>query len=337
MLHKMIRRYAFVLVGVLILIGGAARSDEPIKIRSGWLVVPSSIEPLMELKKDVLKHYGQSYVIEPVHFSGTAPQITSLASNDLETSGLSFSALGLAITNARLDDIRIIADQGQDGADGYGTNEFMVLADGPIHAIEDLKGKVLASNGIGGAVDMAMRVMMRKHGLDEKRDYTVIEIALPNMKSALTDNRVALITELPPFSFDPELRKVGRTLFTQKDALGKSQVIVLTARAGFIAGHRAAMVDFLEDHLRALAWYSSPANHAASVKLIADYMKQTPDKLDWVYTTKDTYRPLDGKPDLDALQSNMNALQELGFLNRKINVRDYADLSLLDEAAKRLK
>ena len=56
MLHKMIRRYAFVLVGVLILIGGAARSDEPIKIRSGWLVVPSSIEPLMELKKDVLKH-----------------------------------------------------------------------------------------------------------------------------------------------------------------------------------------------------------------------------------------------------------------------------------------
>lgn len=34
----------------------------PVKIRVGWVVVPASSAPPVLAKKDILKHFGQSYV-----------------------------------------------------------------------------------------------------------------------------------------------------------------------------------------------------------------------------------------------------------------------------------
>ena len=42
-------------------------------------------------------------------------------------------------------------------------------------------------------------------------------------------------------------------------------------------------------------------------------------------------------PNLDALQRNVDTTQELGFVKHKIDVKKYADLSLVKEAAARLK
>ena len=41
-----------------------------------------------------------------------------------------------------MDDLRVISDEIQDGVAGHGTNEFMVLNDGPVKTVADLKGKV---------------------------------------------------------------------------------------------------------------------------------------------------------------------------------------------------
>ena len=54
-----------------------------------------------------------------------------------------------------------------------------------IKKIEDLKGKVLATNLIGTGVDIAMKAGLKKHGLLDKRDYTVIEAPFPTMGSAI--------------------------------------------------------------------------------------------------------------------------------------------------------
>ena len=65
-----------------------------------------------------------------------------MATGDLDIALLSYSSFPLAIQNANMQDLRIIADEFQDGADGYYSAEFMVLKDGPINKIEDLKGKI---------------------------------------------------------------------------------------------------------------------------------------------------------------------------------------------------
>jgi ABC-type nitrate/sulfonate/bicarbonate transport system substrate-binding protein len=226
------------LAAFLLLAVGIARADEPVKIRAGWLVVPNMIFPLMPLKPDVLRHYGKSYVLDLIHFTGTPPQITALAANEIDLSPLSFSAFGLAVTNAKLSDLRILADGLQDGEAGWQTNAFLVLKDGPIQKVEDLKGQVLASNAFGGAVDVGLRVMLRKHGLEDKRDVTIIEVQVPNMKATLAERKAALIAPLPPFTRDPELRQISRTLFTQRDALGSHRRS--SSRRGAVSSRRTA-------------------------------------------------------------------------------------------------
>lgn len=314
-----------------------AAAQQPLPIRIGWVVVPQTLEPIYFEKKELGRHLGKSYTLEPVHFVGSTPAITALANGEVDIASLAFSSFGLALQNAGLDDLRIVADELQDGVEGYYTNEYMVLKDGP-RTIADLKGKVLATNAIGGAADMAIRAVMRKHGLEDKRDYTIVEVPFPNMKAVLFDRKAALVSAVAPFSYDAELRDKARTLFTQKDGFGTTQLTALVARAGFIAKNRAALVDFLEDMLRSIRWYSDPANHQEAVAIIARFTKAPPQLFDsWVFTHKDYYRNPDGIPNLAALKDNLVTQKNLGFLTVDIDVDKHADLSLIKEAAQQLK
>src|ERR1700739_3878987 len=66
--------------------GRPARAQAaPVKIRVGWVVVPASLAPLVLEKKDILKHFGQSYVAEATRFEGTPPVITAMAAGGLHT------------------------------------------------------------------------------------------------------------------------------------------------------------------------------------------------------------------------------------------------------------
>ena len=96
-------------------------------------------------------------------------------------------------------DLRIIADEFQDGVPGHHTNAFVVRNDSPICALEDLKGKILASNQTGSAVDMALRAMLAKHHLQDKRDLTIIEARFPDQKAMLKEGKVDLVTAVLPF------------------------------------------------------------------------------------------------------------------------------------------
>jgi sulfonate transport system substrate-binding protein len=236
-----------------------------------------------------------------------------------------------------MDDLRVIADEFQDGVSGYYTNEFFVLADGPIKRIEDLKGKVIATNAVGSAVDVAMRAMLKKHGLEDKRDYTMVEAPFPAMRAMLAEKKVDMIPGVTPFSYDPELRKIGKVLFTQKEGIGTTQMIVWAARKSFIDRNRPAMVDFMEDVLRIIRWYVDPANHKEVVAIAARISKRPEATFDaWLFNGKDYYRDPSMIPDLDALQANVDTQKDLGFLKSGFDVKTHSDLSIVEEAAKRL-
>jgi NitT/TauT family transport system substrate-binding protein len=327
---------------LLVLLAGAALAPiaqaDPLKIRMGY-VVPGSDAPLMMFNKEgIAKHQGTSYVLDAIHFQGTPPMITALAAGEIDIAPLAYSTLSLAVENAGMSDLRIIADSFQDGVPGYYTNEFMVLKDSPIHTVEDMKGHVAVTNSAGSAVDIAMRAMFKKHGLEDKKGVTIVEAGFPNMKAMLTDHKVDLMIAVRPFSASPDLREAARTLFTQKDAIGRSQMIILTARAPFLEKNRAVVVDFLEDTLRELHWYSDPKNHDEAVKLFSENIKLPPAVFQsWIFTGGDFYRDPNGLPDLDALQANIETQRETGYLKNDLDVKKLADVSYVEDAAKRLK
>ena len=319
-----------------VLAASAAQAD-PVKIRLSYVVAPSDWAPLLPEKPDLLKHNGKSYQLEVVRVVGTPALVQAMANNEIEIGNHSYSSLGIAIQNAGMDDLRVISDQFQDGVPGKSTTQYYVLKDGPIQKVEDLKGKVVSSNAAGSAVDVAMRAMLKKHGLEDKRDYTFIEAALPAQKAMLLDKKADLIASVVPFQHDPELKAKGRILFTQRDIMGVTQMIVYTARKGFIDKNRAAMVDFMEDTLRVVRWYLDPKNHDEAVAIASKLTKLPPERFTWLFTDQDYARNGNLMPDLNALQANVDTTQQLGFIKTKLDVQKYTDLSIIQEAAARLK
>jgi NitT/TauT family transport system substrate-binding protein len=325
-------------LAVFALLGLApAKAEEPYHLRIGWVVVPSDLAPLMFVKPGLAPHAGKTYIPELTHFSGTSTAMTALASGELDTTALAYSTFALGIENAGMADLRVIADSFQDGISGYHTNNFDVRADSPIKTVEDLKGKVLASNETGSAVDMALRAMLAKHGLQDKRDLTIIEVRFPDQKAMLKQAKVDLITAVAPFGFDPELRAFARPLFTQKEAVGMTQMIMRVAREGFLKQHRAAMVDFMADYLHVLHYFYDPAHRAEAVQIIAEQTKQNPVLYeDWAFTKRDYFRDPNALPNLDALQANVDVQRKLGFLRTDLDVKKYVDLDIVKEAARHL-
>ena len=315
----------------------AASGAEAVKIRLSWIAPVTNWASILLEKKELARHLGGSYVLEPVRYVGTPQMITALANGELEIANLAFSTLPIAIENAGLDDLRVIADELQDGVPGYYSQEYMVLADGAIGRIEDLKGKVVATVAAGAAVDVAMRTMLRRHGLEDKRDYTMVEAPLPTMRAMLAERKVDLIPVVLPFAVDPELRRIARPLFTNRDVVGVTQLLMWTARRSTLERNRAAMVDFMEDALRITRWFLDPAHHTEVMAIAGRVTRQPPERLDWAFTQRDYYHDPNMLPNVDALQGNVAMMKDLGFVKSSIDVKQHSDLGIVQEAAARLR
>ena len=325
-----------IIAAALLLWQSGAAQAEPLKIRVAWITVPTSLAPILFAKPQLARHLGTSYSVDPLRFQGSSQMTTALASGDLDIAELSYSSFAYAIRNANMSDLRVIADEIEDGvADSY-TTRYMVLNDGPVKKIADLKGKVLATNIIGTGTDIGMRAMLRRNGLEDKRDYTMIEANYANQNALLFDHKADLITSIMYYETD-ELRQKAHPLFVLRDVMGVTQILTLAAREPYITEHHAALVDYMEDYLRSLRWYLDPANHEEAVAIVANFTKQAPARFEpWLLTKEDQYRDPNGRPNLVAMQHNIDVQKEFGFIPETIEVAKYADLSLIDAANKRL-
>lgn len=331
-----IRAIVAATVAAIVVQALSAHAD-PLKIRMGWIAAPASLIPILFPDPSIAKHNGVTYTVEPTHFQGSPLQITALQAGEIDIAALGFSSFSLAVENAHMDDLRIIADEIQWGVEGHGTADFAVLKDSPIKKVEDLKGKVLVTNGIGGGLDMIMKAEMLKHGMIDKRDFSVIEVNFPNMKSVLQEQKAQLIPSTLPWSRDPDQAAVSRTLFTTADAMGHVELSFWVAHKDFLDKNKAAVTDLLEDYVRSIHWYLDPKNHDAAVKVVADFLK-VPQKIlePWSFTKDDNYRDPNGVVDIDAVSRNIHTQRELGLIKADLDASQYDGLALIKEAGKRV-
>ena len=327
----------FIAAGLAALIALPATA-EPVKIRIQTDVPPAHITPLIAPAAEfgIYKYWNKSYVVEPVRLQGSGPGMTALAAGEIELAAQGAQTLTLLVTEAKLD-VKAIAIQVSSGVPGYAATGFWVRK-GEINTIDEMRGKVLGVNARGSTPDSVYRLMLGKKGWKEGPDYQIAEVRFAAQLAALEGKRVDVAFLVQPF--DLIARKEGKynMLFTTADVLGATETLSYVGKTDWIAKNRAALVDFLEDHIRMRHWMTStdPKVRAQVLKVTSDLTKQPVENFEeWVYTTKDQYRALDLKIDVPRLQKNIDDIHSLGIVKQNIEVKNYVDMSLAEEAWKR--
>ena len=322
----------FVTCGLMVAGSGWAQT----KLRSGYVVVPVAFAPLIDKLDGVIRHKGKSYVPDHIHFRGSSQQLTALAAGELEIAQLAFSSFAGGVVNAR-QDIVALADIARDGP--AHSNIYAVLDKSPIKTVKDLKGKILAINAKGGAVDMAARVVLLKNGLKPGMDVAIVEARFGAMESMLRQGKVDIAIFAAPFWAKANGKGGVRPLFRQRDGIGTSQFLFYVAKREFVRKNRAALVDWLEDYVRGTRWLLDPGNREKALDMAAAFTKRKRRIYQsWAFTKdKDLYHDPSGRLDLEALQRNVDTMHKQGILRRSFDVNKYVDESLVKEAAARIK
>ena len=332
------KRFILLITALAIVLTAFTASPQaaPVKIRLSYFIIPGIIYPLFFQHKSILKNYGKSYTIELIFIRGSSLALQALAAKEVDISFTSFSSFSNAIINGGLD-IKIISGLAQWSSKGHQGPEYVVLADSPIRKLTDLKGKVLAVPARGTGFHYAMVANLKKAGLTEEKDYTVVEVRVPGMGAALKSRRADLVTAVPPFLYLME-KKIGiRRLFKPEDAMGVVQSIFNIGRTEFLNKHGAAVTDFMEDYLIGLKWFLDPKNHDEASKITAKFTKR-PVRIykSFAFTKKDFYRNPTATPNMKALQRNIDMLLSLGVIKKRVVAADHTDFRYLNEAKRRL-
>jgi sulfonate transport system substrate-binding protein len=337
----MAAREILCVAAVLAGIAGADRVlADPLTIRADWNVIPGQFAPLIptvpRYGPDVYRHYGKSYIVEPLHMQGGGATLTALGVGDTDLSTLSPQTLVLGVTNAKLD-LRVIGLQIATEVPGYLQTYFWVHR-GEIAAIEDLKGKVIGITTRGSNVSSAAEMVMANNGFHEPGDYRLLEVPFPAQLPALEAHKIDAAVLVPPFHLAAEKNPELKPLFGVGDAFGPVETLIWIAKADFVAKNRAALVDFLEDNIRMRRWMFDPKTRMDAVRQLADTTKIPVERYaGWVYTKGDYYYDPHAMVDVALLQKNVDDMKKAGIIPAAIDVKPYVDLSLVKEAAARIK
>jgi NitT/TauT family transport system substrate-binding protein len=327
-------RRAIVAVAVLVACIAPAAA-EPLKLRISWATSPSQITPLLpEVPHEVYRHWGKSYVVEPKFMQGNGVILPALQANEIEIAGYSYQSFAISVFGANLD-IKAFASVFA-SKPGYADSGYWVKTS-RIQKFEDLKGKIVAVNSRGSSADASLHKMLGDHGLKDGTDYQIVEVRFPAMLPTLQSDKVAMAFLTLPFSLTAAKNPEYKQMFSMIDALGPNETVIYAAKTGFIAAHHDALVDFIEDNIRARAWMYDPKNRDAVVKMVAKVLKQPEENFsEWVFTKKDSYRAPDASFDPKLLQKNIDDLKTLGVTDNTFDVSQKVDMSLVAEAKKRM-
>ena len=306
---------------------------EPYKLRVSTDTIPTHLAPIIFKMPDQLKYVGKDYTLDFIRFKGSSLVLQALAADQIDVGVLAFSTFATGIVNANLPIVGI-ADVAQDGP-SFST-VYAVAANSPIKSVKDLKGQTIAVNAFGGAVDMAARSVLRKHGLTPDTDVRMIEAGFGAMEAMTKENKIQVGSFLAPFWWKAQKDGGYRQLFQQKDGMGTTEFLFFCAKQDFIKAHRDVLVKFLSDYVHGLGVVYDPKNRERVLNIMAELTgRPTSAFAEWTLLPgKDIYHDPHGLVNVKALQSNIDLLAELKMIPKSFDVSKHVDNTLVQDAAK---
>lgn len=308
------------------LASGTALAQEKVKIRIGTHVSISA-HLFMQKKPEVLKNLGKTYEIEWVRFAGSGDAMPALVAGKLDGCLATPFPMANAINQSRVP-VVIVHQLLSFGFDGHYDDYSVVRADSGIAKFADLKGKTIGVNAIGGTLDMGVRIMARKSGLNPEKDITVVEARPPFLAGMVRDNKIQSATLFQPFFEEAAAKGDLKVLYTASDIYGgPTDYVFMAFDQKFFNANQRAVRDYVEDYLRAVNWALD--NRAEAVKIYSEEWKLPLAVVDsYLLTKKDYLVRRNGRVDVKNIQPVVDTLAANGYI-QPFDVSKYVNLTLL--------
>ena len=228
-----------------------AQTGEKVRVALGSISVNSSILPLGAQAGLFAKH---GIDLEPIYMGGGMNSLAAVTSNSVQ-----FLAAGSTATiSARLGgvDIIILAVQSN-------KFDYVVFAAPGIKSVHDLKGKIVTGTRPGASADSALRLYLRKSGLEPGKDVVFISVAESQQGrlNALQRGSVSATVLTPPFSGIAKLmgfRELADLRKIDLEYAGNS----IAGMAPYIKSHPQLVENFLKGYIESLYYFRTQKEKA---------------------------------------------------------------------------
>ena len=210
----------------------------------------------------------------------------------------------------------------------------MVRKDSGIDSLEDLRGKKVATNAVGGSTDYLQDFYIEEQaGLKPGRDYEKVEVPFGQMQETLLSGRVDMGLFPQPFYGAVNATGEVKPMFRLTDQIEPFVQIMNGCRRDFVEENEAAMRAFQEDWARIADWMTEPGNRDEVIAASAAATKIPAEVLDrFLLTKQDYFRPANGAVSVDALQEEWDFFRERGGIEQELKVTDHVIDDLLPPA-----
>lgn len=235
----------------------AQTPKEKVRVALGSISVNSSVIPIGH-DAGLFAKYGVD--LEPIYFGGGMNSLAAVTSDSVQ-----FLAAGSTATiSARLGGVDIVMLSVQSNKFDYS-----VFTAPEIKSAQELKGKIVTGTRPGASADSALRLYLRKNGLEPDKDVIFISVAESQQGrlNALIRGSVSATVLAPPFS--GAAKKSGyRELADLRESDVEYAGTSIAGMGAYIKSHRPLVENFLKGYIESLHFFRTQKE-----KSIAGIMK----------------------------------------------------------------
>src|SRR5713226_219508 len=237
-----------------------SQTREKVRVALGSISVNSSV---VSVGKDagIFQKYGLD--VEPIYIGGGMNSLAAVTSGSVQ-----FLAAGSTATiSARLGgaDIIMVAVQSN-------RLDYTLFSAQDIKSPQDLKGKIVTGTRPGASADSALRLYLRKSGLEPDKDVIFISVAerQQGRMNALTRGMVAATVLSPPFT--GMAKQMGmRELADLRKLDVEYSGTAIAGISSYIKGHPAIVENLLKGYIESLHFFRTQRER--TINSIMNYLR----------------------------------------------------------------
>ncbi|WP_254533027.1 ABC transporter substrate-binding protein [Natrinema gelatinilyticum] len=306
-------------------LAGCTGGSDPNSLGFNFTVPIENLGSLLDIPdiQDELPNVGDEYDLEVSQNSSTPDSLNALASGESDMCLVTTVSYASAVTQEAVPgNVTMIATDFWDAHPGHFGFTIYSHTDSDITEPKDLEGATLGVNATGTGIHAVYVRQLLELGLDPDEDVEFQEQSFPTFTEALNDG--IFDVAIYPALFAGQARAEGfNEVFRSQDVWDEEYPFAyIVAANNSLEEKEEAIRSWMEDYVGVIDYMFE--NRDEVVSLASEHFDIPEQAVDGFFLTENDYYRDNIEIDMDKLQFTMDEMDEMGFIDDKFDVEEYA-------------